>query len=126
LFYVAMTRGREANTAHQCQRIPEPDDHGVVTDGTHVAVRGSGRDAAPVARGIVARNELPGTAHQVAADTVPQRLPDLVARLMNRRSAAVARRRAAHRVWQTATTVQARAADRSYTRDRSREHGLEL
>ena len=126
LFYVAMTRGRDANTAYLCQRTPEPDDHVVVTTRAHVAVRGSGRDAAHAARGILARNDVPGTAHQLAADTVPQRLPDLVAGLVNRRSAALSRRRAAHRAWQTATTVPAQGADRSYTRDRSRDHGLEL
>jgi hypothetical protein len=126
LFYVAMTRGRQANTAYLCQRTPEPDDHVVVTDGAHVAVRGSGRDAARVARAILARNDMPGTAHQVAANTVPQRLPDPVARLVNRRSAALSRRRATHRAWRTASTVQARAADRSHIRGRSRDYGLEL
>jgi hypothetical protein len=97
LFYVAMTRGREANTAYLCQRTPAPDDHEVVTHGAHVAVRGSGRDAARVAHAILARHDVPGTAHQVAAHTAPHPLPDLVARLMNRRSAAVSRRRAAAR-----------------------------
>jgi len=106
LFYVAMTRGREANTAYLCQRTPEPDDRVAVTGGARAAVRGGGRDVARVARGIPARTDVPGTAHQLAADTAPQQLPDLVSRLMNRRTAALSRRRAAHRAWQTATTVQ--------------------
>jgi hypothetical protein len=126
LLYVAMTRGRDANTAYLCQRTPEPDDHVVENDAAHVAVRGSGHDAARVARGILARTDVPGTAHQLGAGSTPQRLPGLVARLMNRRSAALSRRRAAHRAWQTATTVQARGDDQSHTRDRGREHGLEL
>lgn len=126
LFYVAMTRGRQTNTAYLCQRTPEPADNVLVTDGAHVAVRGSGHHAARAARAILAHNDVPGTAHQVAADTVPQRLPDLVARLVNRRSAAASRRRAAHTAWQTATTVPLRVADRTYARDRSRDRGLEL
>ena len=69
---------------------------------------------------------LPQRHIRLLADAAPQRLPDLVARLMKRRSAALSRRRAAHRAWQTASTLQARGADRSHTRDRSRDHGLEL
>jgi len=45
---------------------------------------------------------------------------------MNRRTAALSLRRAAHRAWQTANTVQSWAVDCSHTRDRTREHGLEL
>jgi conjugative relaxase-like TrwC/TraI family protein len=134
LFYVAMTRGRDGNTAYLYQRTPEPDDQIAATDGVHMAMRGSGRDAAHLARGVMARDDPPGTAHQIAADTQPQLLPDLVARLINRRSAALARWRTVHRTWQAAATVQlaaamppARAADRRrHTRDRNREHGLEL
>jgi len=62
---------------------------------------------------------LPQRHIRLLADAAPQRLPDLVARLMKRRSAALSRRRAAHRAWQTASTLQARGADRSHTRDRS-------
>jgi len=69
---------------------------------------------------------LPQRHIRLLADAAPQRLPDLVARLMKRRSAALSRRRAAHRAWQTASTLQARGADRSHTRGRSRDHGLEL
>ena len=69
---------------------------------------------------------LPQRHIRLLADAAPQRLPDLVARLMKRRKAALSRRRAAHRAWQTASTLQARGADRSHTRDRSRDHGLEL
>jgi hypothetical protein len=134
LFYVAITRGRDGNIAYLYQRTPEPDDPVAATKGVHVAVRGSGRDAAHIARGILARNDPPGTAHQIAADTQRHLLPHLVARLMNRRSAAAAHWRTAHRTWQAAaaqlaaamTQAQAHAADRSHIRDRTREHGLEL
>jgi hypothetical protein len=90
----------------------------------HAAVRGSSRDAARVARRILDRNDSPSTGHQVAADTALPGLPDLVEQLMNRRSATLSRRRAAHHAWHSATAGQPQPADRSHARDRSRELAL--
>jgi hypothetical protein len=91
--------------------------------GAHRAVRGSGHQAARAAGAILARNDVPATAHQFAAQDPPQQLLGLVAQLMNRHGAALSHRRAAHRGWLTATRVQARGHDQSYTRDRGRDHG---
>jgi hypothetical protein len=134
LLYVAMTRGRHANTAYLHQRTAESDAAPAVPGGIHVPVRGTGRDAADIGSAILAHDDPPATAHQIATNTERRLLPDLAARLVNRRSAAVARRRTAHHTWQAAATqttaamtqARARAADGSHTRDRSRDEGLEL
>ena len=90
--YVAMTRGRDTNTVYLYERIAgEADhDHAQPTPGVHVARRGTSRDAAHLVRGIIAsHDEQAHTAHDVAAATDRDHLPDRVASLLDRRAQAV-------------------------------------
>ena len=134
LLYVAMTRGRLTNTAYLYQRTPEADIPQGASDGVHLSARGSGRDAAALAHAIVARDDQPATAHQIAASTSRQLLPGMVGRLVARHHQAAAKWRAAHDEWRSAvaefTAGMARSRERSFARsrarDRSRDEGLEL
>lgn len=95
--------------------------------------RGSSRDAAALIRAIIAtRDQQPRTAHDIAAVTDHDQLPQRVAVLLDRRAAAVQRRRAAYRQWHQ--EVQEMAAERqrfidqhlSRGRDRGLDYGMEL
>ena len=99
----------------------------------HVARRGTGSDATILVRSIIAsHDEQPHTAHDVAAATDREHLPDRVASLLDRRAQAVAARRTAYRHWVDAMQQQAAERERwidrhlSRSRDQSRDYGLDL
>jgi hypothetical protein len=73
-------RRRDANTAYLYERIAEGDhDHAEQPDSPHVMRRGTSHDAAQLVRGIIAtRDDRARTAHQVAASTDREDLPDRV------------------------------------------------
>jgi conjugative relaxase-like TrwC/TraI family protein len=125
LLYVAMTRGRESNTAYFYQ--PSAEHHRL--GGAHVLARGTAREAAELARSIIGHRTQLSTAQQVANDTSAAELPDLVGRLLSRRAATLTRLRTAHHMSRAATAAliggsrnRSRAADRS----RAHDNGLEL
>jgi conjugative relaxase-like TrwC/TraI family protein len=124
MLYVALTRGRDANTAYLYERATE-QEYGPTTDGVHVMRRGTSHQASQFARDIIAHHDdTPVTAHQVAANTPRQLLPDRVARRLQRRATAVGARNTAYTAWQKAhnewvadmTRSRARATGRSRTR----------
>ena len=136
LLYVAMTRGRDTNTAYLYERIAGEGDHehAQPTPGVHVARRGTSRDAAHLVRGIIANHdEQARTAHHIAAETPdPDQLPDRVQWVLDRRAKAVATRRNHYQAWcrQTSDWAIDRQLSRdqqlSQSRDQSLDYGLEL
>lgn len=127
LSYVAMTRGRESNTAYLYERLAGEGDHDhTQPDGVHVAHRGTSHDAAALVRGIIgAGGETARTAHDVAADTDRAQLPDRVAGLLEHRTRVVAARRAAYRHWHQQVTDLAAERQQSIERHLSRSHDLD-
>ena len=89
-----------AGAAYPYERIAGEGEHEhAQPDGLHIARRGSGRDAAQLMRAIIAtHDEQARTADDIAAETADRdQLPDRVRRLLDRRTGAVQRRRAAYR-----------------------------
>jgi hypothetical protein len=132
LLYVAMTRGRQTNTAYLYQRTIGEGEYGPQESaGTHVMSRGTSRDAADVVRAVLANlDPTPVTAHDYAAQTPGAALPDRVRSLLNRRTASAHRRRATYETWRTEAQIHAqsmsRARERAASRDRSSDTGIEL
>jgi conjugative relaxase-like TrwC/TraI family protein len=89
LSYVALTRGRDSNTAYLYQRTAEHEHQPDSTERGHVMRRGSGQHAATLLRGIIANNEHPATAHDIAATTASESLPTRVRAAIERRALAV-------------------------------------
>ncbi len=123
LLYVAMTRGRESNQAYLYQRTTGEADHqhGSPAEGVHVAHRGSPAQAAAVMRTVIGRDEQARTAHQTAADTPVELLPERVASLVGEHQQTATRRWAAHRT--TQRRQRDRAIDRHLGIHRSRDRG---
>lgn len=68
LLYVAMTRGRDTNTAYLHERIAGESEH-TQPSGVHVLRRGTTRQAAQLARSLIANHdEQARTAHEIAAE----------------------------------------------------------
>ncbi|WP_110315421.1 MobF family relaxase [Mycolicibacterium moriokaense] len=134
LLYVAMTRGRHANTAYLYERTIGDTEYGPQeSGGTHLTSRGSSRDAADIVRAILANHDpTPVTAHDYAAQTPGAALPDRVRSLLNRRTTAAHRRQAIYETWRTEAENQAQTMSRareratSKSRDRSPDIGIEL
>ncbi len=128
MLYVAMTRGRGSNTAYLYERMAGDSEH-TQPDGVHLLRRGTTRQAAQLARALIANHdEQARTAHDIAAETHDHdQLPDRVRRLLDRRAGAVQRRRAAYRHWQEET--QELLAERHRWNDqhihRSQDQGLD-
>ena len=132
LLYVAMTRGRHANTARIYERAIDAHEYGRQgTDGTHVADRGDSREAAELFREILASDHQAVTAHDYAARTPDAALPDRVRSLLHRR-AATHSRNALHQTCETdrqqnqRRTEKAREQHASRNVDCSSDCGLEL
>ncbi len=123
LLYVAMTRGRESNRAYLYQRtVGEADhQHRSPAEGVHVVQRGSAAQAAAVMRTVVGRNERARTAHQTAADTPAEMLPDRVASLVRTHQQTVTRRRAAYKKSERRQRDRAIDRNRGIHRSRSRD-----
>ena len=131
LLYVAMTRGRDTNTAYLYERIAGEGEHehAQPTPGVHVACRGTGREAAHLVRGLIANHDDQArTAHHIAADTTDRdQLPDRVRSLLDRRAAAVHAPTPAYRSWcaETHERVLQRQQWIEQHISRSQDHGLE-
>jgi conjugative relaxase-like TrwC/TraI family protein len=133
LMYVAITRGRDTNTAHLYQRATSDHEYGhQEPDGTHVKYRGDRHEAADLIRAILANDQPAVTAHDYAARTLGAALPGRVSSLLQRRATATDRRNAAYRAWQTERQDHSRHRDQtreqhiSRNRDRSSEYEIEL
>jgi hypothetical protein len=129
LLYVAITRGRESNTAYLYDRIAGQGDHEHnQSDGLHMMRRGTSRDAAQQVRGIIANHDdRTHTAHDVAAAADVEQLPDRVRNLLDRRANAVQDRRTAYRHWHEKTQELLVERERWIEQhiSRSQDHGLD-
>jgi conjugative relaxase-like TrwC/TraI family protein len=131
MLYVAMTRARDANTAYLCERSTE-QEYGLATaNGPHVLQRGTSQEAGQLALAIIANHDdAPVTAHQVAAHTPHQLLPDRVRRLLDRQATATERRVVAYQNLRSASAefVAAMAHSRGQAAESvaSIDDGLEL
>jgi hypothetical protein len=67
MLYVAMTRGRDLNTAHPYDRGAGDAGHSQ-SESVHIAHRGSSPEAAQLARSIASHGTSARTAHHVAAE----------------------------------------------------------
>ena len=94
MLYVAITRGRETNTAYIYQRATEQEYGLGPLHGAHVMDRGTAFHAGRLARAIIANHDQPITAHEVAAQTPSAALPERVRRIHDRRASMLQRRRA--------------------------------
>lgn len=125
LAYVALTRGRDTNHAYLYERAVGEGDHQHRTpsepDGVHLAHRGTPTQAGRALRQVIGRDTPARTAHQIAADTPVQLLPEQVASLVAEHRRAVTRRRTTYQKSQRAQ--QDRAIDRALGLDRSRSRG---
>ena len=107
--YVAMTRGRESNSAYMYQRAAEASEYTHAgPDGPHMLRR------APLFRQIIATVARAQTAHELAAETGRERLPARVAELLiDRRTHTVQMRRAAYRQWCSKTQQRSAGHEQS-------------
>jgi conjugative relaxase-like TrwC/TraI family protein len=125
LLYVALTRGRDTNTAYLYERIAGETEHDHADPpGVHVVRRGSSRDAAGMVRAIIANHdEQARTAHDIAAET-PDRdqLPGRVQSLLDRRAKAVRHRRTLYQAWWQETHEWVFERRRSIDQHLSRSH----
>lgn len=134
LAYVAMTRGRDTNTAYLYERAHGEADHhhGDVQDqqGVHVARRGGPAQAAALLRQVIGRDERAHTAHQTAASTPAEQLPDPVADLVAEHHHAVTQRRSVYQKTQRAQRDRVLdrhlGLDRVRSRGRDRDQGYDL
>jgi len=108
LLYVAITRGRESNQAYLYERRAGETEHEYAeAPGVHAMRRGTSHDASQLVRAIIAtRDQQPRTAHDIAAGTDREQLPERVRSLLDRRTHAMHARRAAYCRWQDATFDQ--------------------
>ena len=99
--YVALTRGREHNSAYLYERIAgeTEHEHPETTTGVHAARRGSGREAATLLCTILGRDQRAQTVIATAADTDRTQLPQQVTALLRRHERTRGTVRAAHRSW---------------------------
>jgi hypothetical protein len=125
MLYVTMTRARDANTAYFYERTIESEYSPATDGGPHVMQRGTAHQAAHLAHTIVtALDDVPVTAHQLAAGTPRHLLPERVAGLLTERDAAMDERTTAHTEWRkaaervTAAMGQGRSTAGARTRDR--------
>jgi hypothetical protein len=129
LSYVAMTRGRDANTAYLYERTAEHEYQQESAETGHVTVRGSSQHAARLFRAIVANDEHPMTAHG-RATAADQALPYRVRSAMDQRAAAIRHRAMDFEEWRVAAATLSNATRAAHRRDvgtdRSIDDGLAL
>ena len=121
LSYVALTRGRHTNSAYLYQRTTEQEYQQDLIEPGHVVRRGTGQSAATLLRGIIANNEHPATAHDIAATTASESLPTRVRAVIERRALAVRDRSGTYRHWR----AQALALDHATRTARRRDIGTD-
>lgn len=131
LLYVAMTRGRDANSVHIVERAPEAHAHRHHEPTAQLRARGDELDAADLVRSILANDQPDVAAHALLTQVPEATLPGVRA-VRARHAARVARRAADYRTWRTtqdATTRdvgRARERSRNQSRDLGSDYGLEL
>jgi ATP-dependent exoDNAse (exonuclease V) beta subunit len=127
MLYVAMTRGRETNSAYIYERATEQEYGLDPLRGAHVMDRGTAEQAGRLARAMIANHDQPVTAHQVAAQTPSAALSERVRRIHDRRAAAVQRRQATYQSWHAdaQSFAQAMTTERERHHSRSREQSLD-
>ncbi|OBJ86144.1 AAA family ATPase [Mycobacterium asiaticum] len=134
LLYVAMTRGRESNTAYLYERQAEETAHEHRDQpGMHVLRRGTTSDAVQLVRAVIAHRDTQAhSAHHVAAHTDPGQLPDIVRGLLVRRTHALHARGRTYRAWHDqqleVILEQRRWAEQHLHRgyEQSRDYGIEI
>nr|WP_221220240.1 MobF family relaxase [Mycolicibacterium sp. BK634] len=132
LLYVAMTRGRIANHAYIYEHSTKASEFSHDDPaGTHFARRGDNHAARALVHSILANDEPPVTAHNHAARTFDQALPERVRALVSKRAAATKSRCDTYHTYRSQTRehdnrhgFQMRHVDRS--QHRSDDYGLEL
>jgi conjugative relaxase-like TrwC/TraI family protein len=131
LLYVAMTRGRESNSAYLYERMAGEADHEHrEREDVHLARRGSSRDAAHLLGHIIAAHgQRAGTAHDVSAAAERSHLPESVSSFVDRRAQAAELRRKNYVKWQeqthTAASGNERWREHHITRTRNPDYGIE-
>ena len=132
LAYVALTRGREANHAFFYHRAVGESDHQHrdLSEGMHLAHRGSPTHAGRALRQIIGNDTPARTAHHTAAQTPAHELPDRVAALVAGHQRTVTTRLATHRKaqrrQQDRALDRALGLDRSQSRNQERDQGYDL
>jgi hypothetical protein len=130
LTYVAMTRGRQCNNAFLYQRTPESERQPNSAGLDHVTDRGTSQHAATLLRAIIANDQKPTTAHDIAATTASESLPALVRDTVKHRALAVRNRNSIFRHWRATTLASEHpthtARGRDIGADRSSGEWLEL
>jgi hypothetical protein len=131
MLYVAMTRGRQTNTAHIYERTSGDHEYGhQESDGTHVEYRGDSHEAAGLFHEILANDQPTVTAHDYAARTPAAELPARVRSLLARRATATdSRMRNYHALQGEArelTNLIRQARARQASTGRVRDQGIEL
>jgi conjugative relaxase-like TrwC/TraI family protein len=133
LLYVAMTRGRHANHAHIYEHSTEESEFShEQPSGTHIGQRGDSHEAASLVRGILANDEPVITAHNYAALTHDDSLPDRVRSLLTMRVTATQQRNQNYQAWKTQAQEQKRHMEEVQERriarsqHRTTDYGLEL
>ena len=130
LLYVAMTRGRHTNTAYLHERIAGENEQSQ-PNAIHIPRRGTSRDAAQLARALIANhNEQARTAHEIAQAADASVPPEPVRSLLRRRFDAVQQRRTAHQQWRSAgagmNVTGGRTIDQHRDRSRGEDSGYSL
>ena len=121
MLYVAMTRARDANTAYLYQRTTEQEYGPTTADGPYLLQRGTDHQAGQLAQAIIAtHDDLPVTAHQIAARTPRQLLPERIAGLLGERDSAVQHRVTAYTEWRKAVDGIAHSMATAKARERAR------
>jgi hypothetical protein len=118
LLYVAMSRGRDSNTAYLYERIAEHEYGSHDSHDVHVMQRVSSRQAGQLVRSIIAsHDDRPITAHDVAAQTFGAAPPERVRRLADGRPTKVGRheRGAVPTPWMPPASVTTPSAGPSIT-----------
>jgi conjugative relaxase-like TrwC/TraI family protein len=117
LLYVALTRGRHTNTAYLYEWSA---DYRGQSEPAVPRICGTPMEAGRLVHSLIARDGSSGTAHQAASHADFAAIPDIVARLVQRRGRAYASRRDSFDAW------QAGRAQQSQKRDAARYTGSSL
>jgi hypothetical protein len=117
LVYVAISRGRDANTAYLYQRATEHEYKEEPSEGAHVMQRGSGHHAGRLLRAIIANDEQPVTAHDIAQATADDSLPERVRAAKERRVVRVGSRQADYQRWRATADKSAATMGEAQERD---------
>ncbi|MCV7229442.1 MobF family relaxase [Mycolicibacterium komossense] len=125
LLYVAMTRGRQANSAHIFRHMPEGQEHGRhEPEVTQVSECGTALQAADLLRAILANDQPNVTAHTYTAQASQAAVPAGLRSIRAQHAEAVGRRVAGYRAW--LTDQAARSIDADRVRERSASRSREL